>query len=145
MNLSYQKKTGSNHSTNSGSDVDSQRRRRQVPRHLRPSRNINSASDTSFVSSDADRSQIRFSTPKKQNASPRQEEEIQRRDFVHPYAHQPTPYEKLVDIYTNLQESSMFIIYEVLVWILDKLWGLFLNLVLSPVAILGLLLDFMRK
>ena len=71
--------------------------------------------------------------------------EIPRRDFVHPYAHQPTPFEKLTDIYTNLQESSMFITYEVLVWILDKLWGLCINLVLAPVAILGLLLDFMRK
>ena len=38
----------------------------------------------------------------------------------------------------------MFISYEVVVWILDKLWGLLINLLLLPIAILGLTLDYVR-
>ena len=38
----------------------------------------------------------------------------------------------------------MFISYEVLVWIFDKLWGFVINLVLAPIAILGLTLDYLR-
>lgn len=38
----------------------------------------------------------------------------------------------------------MFISYEVVVWILDKLWGLLINVLLLPIAILGLTLDYLR-
>ena len=38
----------------------------------------------------------------------------------------------------------MFISYEVVVWIFDKLWGLAINLILLPIAILGLTLDYLR-
>ena len=38
----------------------------------------------------------------------------------------------------------MFISYEVVVWIFDKLWGLVINCVLLPIAILGLTLDYLR-
>lgn len=38
----------------------------------------------------------------------------------------------------------MFISYEVVVWIFDKLWGFVINLVLLPIAILGLTLDYLR-
>ena len=43
-----------------------------------------------------------------------------------------------------MQETSLFISYEVLVWVLDKLWGLLINLILLPIAILGLTLDYLR-
>ena len=39
----------------------------------------------------------------------------------------------------------MFVSYEVVVWILDKLWGLLISVVLFPVAILGLVLDYIRR
>ena len=38
----------------------------------------------------------------------------------------------------------MFISYEVVVWIFDKLWGLAINLILLPIAIMGLALDYLR-
>lgn len=39
----------------------------------------------------------------------------------------------------------MFILYEVVVQVLDKLWGFAIGLVLAPVAILGLTLDYLRQ
>ena len=69
---------------------------------------------------------------------------MQRRDFVHPYAHQPTPFEKLQEICNNAWETMIFITYEVVVWTFDKLWGFLINLVLFPIAILGLTLDYLR-
>ena len=64
---------------------------------------------------------------------------------MHPFAHQPTPFERLQEICTNLSETSLFVTYEAIVWILDKLWGLLINLILLPIAVLGLFLDYIRK
>lgn len=99
-------------------------------------------SDQSYDSCDT-RNKIRFSS---KYTSPHSNGSIdaRRRDFVHPYAHQPTPAEKLHEICTNFGETSMFISYEVVVWILDKLWGLLINVLLLPIAILGLTLDYLR-
>ena len=101
-------------------------------------------SDQSYDSSDT-RNKIRFSS--KNHAAPHSNNgsiDARRRDFVHTYAHQPTPAEKLHEICTNFGETSMFISYEVVVWILDKLWGLLINVLLLPIAILGLTLDYLR-
>lgn len=39
----------------------------------------------------------------------------------------------------------MFISYEVFCWILDKLWNFLIGLILCPIAILGLTLDYLRR
>ena len=63
---------------------------------------------------------------------------------MHPYAHQPTPYEKLQEICTNFGETSMFITYEAISWVMGLLWSVLLSCVLAPVALSGLALDYLR-
>jgi len=141
-NLSFPRSNGS---TNSGSDVDGmllrRRHRQQSHASQHPQRRRAQQEDSE---DNEQRGKIRFSTPKKKSSAKPSAVDAQRRDFVHPYAHQPTPYEKLQEICTNFGETSMFISYEVLVWLLDKIWGLLINLLLLPIAILGLALDYLR-
>ena len=66
-------------------------------------------------------------------------------EYYHPYAHQPTPFEKCQAFFADFGENSWFLVYEVAGWILDKLWGLTVALILLPIALLGLLLDFLRQ
>ena len=64
---------------------------------------------------------------------------------MHPFAHQPSPLEKIQEVCTNFSETSMFISYEVATWIADKVWGLLINLLLFPIAVLGLTLDYLLR
>lgn len=66
-------------------------------------------------------------------------------EYYHPYAHQPTPFEKLQEFFRDAGENTWFFVYEVIGWTLDKVWGLIVNVILLPIALLGLLLDFLRQ
>ena len=71
--------------------------------------------------------------------------ESNRQEYYHPYAHQPTPFEKLQAFFADFGENSWFLVYEGVGWTIDKLWGLTVALLLLPIALLGLLLDFLRQ
>ena len=66
-------------------------------------------------------------------------------EYYHPYAHQPTPFEKLQAFFADFSENSWLFAYEAAGWLLDKLWGLVVAVFLLPIALLGLLLDFLRQ
>ena len=66
-------------------------------------------------------------------------------DYHHPYAHQPTPFEKLQEFFADCGENSWMLAYEVMGWIVDKVWGLIVAVILLPIALLGLLLDCLRR
>jgi len=62
-------------------------------------------------------------------------------DYVHPYANQPTPFEKLSEICTNFSETAVYFSFEVLSWIIGNLWNILVSLALLPIALIGLAID----
>jgi len=69
---------------------------------------------------------------------------VRHKKFYHPYAQVQTPSEKWAEFFTDCLESSWFFFYDCVGWLLDKLWGIIVCIILIPIAVFGLIFDKLR-